>query len=207
MTTPLLNLPDTTAALWDRLYMVRLPRLEVASVEYLRTYGTYVTGQPEVDQWAANHLITTMRPIHELAEYHRQHVRIYLVQVNDAVEIHQAVQAHLEAWERKLRYGLNNGNAPLDDLMALEAFARTVYYHAKHRMPPESTASLFLQSISNPLKITPMNFFKTPPATTSPDGVTRIHAEPDTTSPTDHLGDFLRHHIGSLNIRRPIHGA
>jgi hypothetical protein len=41
---------DTTKALWERLYLVRLPRLEVASVQYLQTYGTYITGDKLIDQ-------------------------------------------------------------------------------------------------------------------------------------------------------------
>lgn len=211
-TTPVLTLTDTTAALWDRLYLVRLPRLEVVSIEYLQTYGTYITGDRTIDAASANQLITTMRPIHELAEYHRNHVNIYLVHADDAVEIHQAVHAHLAAWERKLRYGLNNGAAPVEDLITLESFARTVYLHAKHRMPPELPTSLFVRSLQNPLMyLTPEYMASSILAGMNQPQTTVInpHEDPEAADaqPTDHLAEFLRHHIGSLNLRNTRRGT
>ena len=196
------NQRDTTKALWERLYLVRLPRLEVSSVEYLQTYGTYITGDKAIDQTSANHLITTMKPIHELADYHKQHVAIHLVHAHDAVEIYKAVFAHLEAWETKLRFGMNVGDAPVEDLIALESFARSVYFHAQHRMPAESATSSFIQGLLGFARPGPLGFIE-PPKPMQDDSIRRFMAEdPKDPQPTDHLAEFLRNHIGSLNIHR-----
>lgn len=206
--TPVAQLPDTTKALWERLYMVRLPRLEATTIEYLQTYGTYITGDRAIDQTSANQLITTMKPIHELADYHRQHVPIRLVHVNDALEIYQAVQNHLEAWQRKLQYGLNTRNAPVNDLMALESFARTVYSHARHYMPPKSHASLFIQSLFSPMTLTVQNLFKTPLTEPEPAEVTVINgSQTPEEQPTDHIASFLKNHINTLNLQRGRYGT
>jgi hypothetical protein len=173
------------------------------SIPYLQTYGTYITGIKDVDQASANQLITTMKPIHELAEYHKRHVMIYLVNADDSTEIYKSVFAHLEAWERKLRFGMNVGDAPVEDLIALESFARTVYYNAQHRMPPESATSSFIQGLLGFAKPGPLGFIEAPKPVDTLEAFSRFTAnDPTATQPTDHLAEFLRAHIGSLALRR-----
>jgi hypothetical protein len=53
---------------------------------------------------------------------------------------------------------MNVGDAPVEDLIALESFARSVYFHAQHRMPPESATSSFIQGLLGFARPGPLGF-------------------------------------------------
>lgn len=139
---------DTTKALWDILYKVRLPYLQTTSVEYLKQFGVPTSGNKEIDKEMASQLITTYLPIVELVKHFKNGVQIRLVDHMDPKRIYDAISDHLENWKSQLTFGINIGEAPIDDLVDMDKFAHSVYEHAKYHMVDADDGSPLSKSLS-----------------------------------------------------------
>lgn len=151
---------DTTKAIWENLYMVRLPSLDATSVDFLKAHGTYITGNKRIDSANANNWLTTYLTIAKMVELHKEGVTISVLNPDDTKRIYDAIEAHLLAWRHELEYGVNIGNAPMQDLMDMDKFANTVYQHAKYHITPEFMDSLFARKIEEKFKSTTRKMLK-----------------------------------------------
>lgn len=151
---------DTTKAIWENLYLVRLPSLDATSVDFLKAHGTYITGDRRIDAANANSWLTTYITIAKMVELHKEGVAISVINPDDTKRIYDAIEAHLLAWRSELEYGVNIGNAPVQDLMDMDKFANTVYHHAKYHITPELIESLFARRIQDRFKATPNKMLK-----------------------------------------------
>ena len=146
---------DTTVEIWEHLYMVRVPSLDATSVQFIKAHGTYITGNKEIDNAAANDWITTYMPIAKMVELYKEGVTIAVVKYDDTKKIYEAIERHLTAWLQQLNHGLNIGNAPIEDLLEMDKFANTVYAHARHIITEEAVKDLFHMSIHKKFKAIP----------------------------------------------------
>lgn len=191
--------PDTTKLIWDYLYLARVPYLQSTSIEYLKRYGSYTTGDREIDRELSNQWITTMININQMVEYFREGVQIKIVNYNDTKEIYAHISEHLAAWNERLLKGINIGNAPIEDLILMDEFANAVYAHAKYQFTRETVNSIVARRLSEVGRFNGSNFFKTPLPTKKdnqqidPDGTIRINADdPNAPPERESLSDFLK---------------
>lgn len=146
-TTPK-QLKDTTVGIWDYLYYVRVPYLATMSVEYLREYGIPSSGDANIDREQANQLLSTYLSIAKLVDYHKEGVPIRVVNREDVKRIYDAISDHLNAWKEQLTQGINIGDAPIEDLLAMDRFANDIYGHVKYELINRETESNFVKAIS-----------------------------------------------------------
>lgn len=178
MPIPVPPVSDTTTLIWDRLFMCRIPNLQTMSEEYIRFFGMPTTGDPGIDKEMSNQLITTMISIAKMVEYSKDGISIRVVKTEDVKTIYEFISLHLQAWKHQISNGINIGNAPIDDLIAMDSFANIVYDKAKFQFTRTMADSIMTRYLSNSSKINKTNFFKegTDPTEVSL-GITRINQD------------------------------
>lgn len=190
---------DTTEKIWEYYYLVRVPELAATSVDYLKTYGTYITGDKGIDQALSNQWMTRQMTINNMIDLYRDGVQIKIVKESDVKEIYETIALHLEGWRSQLERGINIGDAPIEDLIAMDDFASAVYEFARHHLTRDTVNSIMAQRMAGIARLNPANFFNkpvTPGVETSEDGVSRINAiEEDRTPERDSLGAFLKERL------------
>lgn len=135
--------------LWDRYFIVKMLYLHSRSVEQVRRYGIRVSGIDEIDRNLDRQEITTQLNIDSMFEKHRQGVTIRVLRYDDTAEIYRIIHSHLIAWAEYLSTGVNIGNAPLKDLIELDAFASVVYDKAKSVFSQEEKVSALASNFTN----------------------------------------------------------
>ena len=199
----LLSVPgvDTAKALWDILYLVRIPQLQTTTITYMRAVGTYMTGNRQIDRTVAEQWTTTMLPISTMIDYYKEGAQIKIVKESDIESIYIAISEHLNAWIHQLTFGINIGNAPIDDLVAMDQFANDIYAHAKYHFKPGMAESFLTRQLEQSATFSPQNFFRPDPKAKkvpeTVDGVTRINEE-DPYPDRESLKDYLKAHLDTL---------
>lgn len=181
---------DTSKPLWENYYLARVPYIQSTSVDYMRTIGTYVTGDREVDKALSNQWVTTMMTIAQMVEYYADGAQIKIVKQADIKEIYTLISAHLDAWLHQLKYGVNIGNAPIHDLMTMDRFANEIYDHAKYHFTPDVMESLLIKGLVSASPFNPSNFFKNKDMTRKSEEEVN-NGIPERESLSDHLKEHL----------------
>ena len=141
--------PVTGNDIWDRYFMVKMLYLHSRSVEQIREYGVRISGVPEIDRDLDKQEIVTQANINMMFEKHRMGVTVRVVNYNDTAVIYKIIHSHLIAWVEYLSSGINVDDAPLKDLIELDAFAATVYKHAKCVFGSEERVSAISTNFRN----------------------------------------------------------
>jgi hypothetical protein len=195
---------DTTKLLWDDYFLIRVPLLQATSMDHIRMYGNYTTLDRDIDKTLASQWLTTMQPIHYMVDHYKEGLQVKIVHYKDVKTIYEHISKHLAAWKNMLEYGINVGDAPLDDLIAMDQFANAVYEHAKFQFTPDTVSSALAAALSKTAQFNKFNFF-TKPVQTSKDEVTDVMrfnrlTDPDYTD-RESLGEFLKSRIVGLTSR------
>lgn len=140
---------DTTELIWDRLFHCRVPQLATTSEVYLKFFGTPTTGDRAIDKELSNQLIDTYINIATMVEHHSTGVAVYVVKRSDTKIIYDYIDQHLRAWTKVLERGINVGTAPIDDLIAMDNFANSVYTVAQHEMKEGEEISPFIRYLNS----------------------------------------------------------
>ena len=131
----------TAWRIWNELYQVMIPYIQMLSIEELKQYGMPTTGDPGYDYGTANEMRLIMIPISEMVEYFSKGVQVSIVNKNDVKTIYERISDHLNEWKKNLETSLNIGSAPLEDLKLMDRFANAVYEHAKYQFTDDTIAS------------------------------------------------------------------
>jgi hypothetical protein len=151
---------DTTKNIWEYLFMVRVPLLQSVSIEQLKKTGVRISGNKTDDINIKNEWLTSYMPISQMVDYHREGTLIRVVNQSDLPVMYDFISRHLSAWKEQLEYGINIGNAPIDDLVAMDAFATAVYEHAVHQFSRMEADSLIARHLMTLTSVNRQNFFK-----------------------------------------------
>lgn len=151
---------DTTVYIFDYKFKVKIPNLQTQSVEYIRFFGVPTTGDSQIDQALKEEWITTMLPISQMVTYSNEGIPIKVCSYEDIKTIYNYISLHLNAWKNQIGNGINIGDAPIDDLIALDAFANVVYDHAKFQFDRSIADSILARHIGAVTKFNKHNFFK-----------------------------------------------
>lgn len=205
--TSYVNYQCTADVLWDHLYLVKFPKMATTSVDYLRAVGMHITGDRRIDETMAGEWITTYISIARMIEYYEKGVQIRIIKEDDVEDIYYKISAHLDAWINHLRYAINIGDAPIEDLIEMDRFANDIYSHAKYRMTGEVMNSFLRGKFAETLTFTPSNFMKLPSNAkiNSPlvlknpiSGVTTIHPLENEIPERVPLGNYLKEQLTGL---------
>ena len=195
---------DTTALLWDYYFSVKIPYLQSTSEDYLRIYGMPSTGNKQIDMEVANSWISTMANIATMVDHFKEGTPVRVVKQSDTKTIYDHISRHLENWKNKLQYGVNIGEAPIEDLIAMDRFANTVYEYAKYQFTPETISSLIGRDLSNVLGFTPSTFFTPGTVEVVHRPSDRLNTESLASSAEEGIGErdsmasFLKNSLGNL---------
>lgn len=165
------NTQDTTKLIWEYYFRVRFPYLQARSIDHVKLLGVAVSGNKHVDSDLNNQLTTTYMTINTMVDYFKEGVPIRVIDIKDTKIIYDYISRHLAAWKDRLFRGINIGNAPIDDLIAMDYFANSVYEHAKYMFIdnlPDSITARYASSLQN---LNPMNFFIKPASNIKEDDI------------------------------------
>lgn len=117
----------TGAPIWTDLFRVVVPYKYLVSQEQLQTFGLPHTGSDDLDQEAHNAMTTAYWTIDQIVESFRSGTRVTLPSKHELKIIYDTVYSYLLAWKDVLQYGINVGEAPIEDLLLLDQFAGSLY--------------------------------------------------------------------------------
>lgn len=138
---------DTTSAIWDLQWHCKVPQLQTTSEEYIRFFGTPTTFNNDIDRELAKQWIDTMLNIAKMVDLFRDGVPIRIVKYDDTKKIYDHIESHLQAWVYNLEHNLNIGDAPIDDLIAMNEFANNIHPIARSLYSGEIPGSSFMRAI------------------------------------------------------------
>lgn len=140
---------DTTIALWDILYKVKVPMQYLISETYIREFGMPSSGNKEIDQAQNSQYTVTYLNIDRMVELYRDGAPVYVLEADAPKKIYEAISEHLKAWRDTVENGINVNSAPYEDLILLDNFAHAIYENAKYTLTsaePESPFTKMLMS-------------------------------------------------------------
>lgn len=130
--------------IFDRKYEVRIKKIDNMSVEEIEFYGMYSTGDKDYDQELNNEIIVRWLSINEMVEYYKRGKPFSIVDPKNTEEIYEVTHKYLLSWKDKLQNSVNIGNAPVEDLIALDGMASAIHGYACQYMKIERTQSPLL---------------------------------------------------------------
>lgn len=195
---------DTTAKLWETLYKVRVPYQLTRSIADIEKYGTPITGNHDVDNSTLDDWITTMKPVSDIVDLFMEGKPVALVNREDMKTIYQDIQDHIYAWKKKLEVGVNIGDAPIEDLIAMDEFAEIIHNLASKEVNAGLSDSLIVRQLGVNSIASARNFFSgdalakiTGKVDTS--GTLVVNGEDDDTEVRDGLGEFFKSRSMNIN--------
>lgn len=162
--------------IWEPLFKCAIPQLQTTSTTYLKMFGSPTTGDPDMDKVLANQELTTYITIAKMVEYYKKGVPVKVLKYSDTKTIYEYIEHHVRSWKQRLEKGINIGGAPVEDLIAMDQFATTVYQHARHLISQEEIDSFLIKSMNSVQSTNRFNVIK---PLVDELQVTRINAEDD----------------------------
>ena len=148
------NERDTSWYIFNQKFRCSVPHIAMRSTEHLQHFGMPSCGIKEIDTETARERIDTYLSIAQMVEYFQKGTIVGVKKVADTKIIYERIVDHLNAWKKQLREGLNNGEAPLQDLIDLDQFANAVYAHAQFHFTNDIVESLLMRRMD---EIMPFN--------------------------------------------------
>lgn len=140
---------NTEKKIFDELYLCKISNYKSMSADYLKMFGTPTTFNDDIDHELSKELIKVMIPIAKMVDYFKEGIVVRVVKPSDTKLIYESISLHLSLWRDHLEKGLNIGNAPMEDLIAMDAFASAVYPHATAFFTGSQVESLFNRQTRN----------------------------------------------------------
>lgn len=141
-------------------FMCAIPELQSRSVNHIKVFGTPTTGDKQIDAQLAKQWLTTFLSIQEMVNYHKEGVSIRIRAKSDVALMYDYISKYLQAWKTFLNEGLNIGEAPIDELIAMDRFANEVYEHAKYQFTRQIADSIIAKNLTSTVRFNKNNFFK-----------------------------------------------
>lgn len=133
--------------IWNELYQVMVPYIQMLTIEELQEYGMPTSGVPSYDYGTANEMRQIMIPIAQMVVYYHRGTQVYVCNKEDTKRIYERISDHLNEWKLELTKSLNIGEAPLEDLKLMDQFANSVYEHAKYQFTDDTIASFLARRV------------------------------------------------------------
>lgn len=154
--------PNTSSDyyIWEPRFRCSIPQLQTTSPTHMRLFGTHTTGDPDTDRVLANQDIVTFLTIADMVKHYKNGVPIKVLKYDDTKTIYEYIEHHIHCWKKRLETGINIGNAPIEDLITMDAFASTVYQHARHLINEDEINSFLIKAMGSVQKFNKFNLVK-----------------------------------------------
>lgn len=129
---------NTTSLIFDCLFPCIVPYHATRSIEEMRVRGLHHSGVREIDSRFHKQRTRVMLSIADMVGKYREGIAVAVVEPNDVPKIYEYVQKHLFAWTDYMESAAVNMKPPLDDLIALDQFADSLFNYVKYE--PKKTA-------------------------------------------------------------------
>lgn len=128
MTTERIN--KAGAPIWERLFGIKIRFKDTIDLSQVQSRGIPTVGDSSIDNAVLNDWVYKYITINDMVEYHRNGISFIIITHKETGDIYNIIHEYLLAWKDLVVNGLNIGNAPLEDLIALDSFATSIYPHA-----------------------------------------------------------------------------
>lgn len=202
--SPVSELKRTKQIYETKLFKVTVPVVSTMSIEEIRAYGVYQSGNKDVDKSMNSNTVNVMITTKAILEYFKQGVTIRLPKPNDVKEIYIVIQNYLNAWRNTLENGINLIEAPTEDLIELDTLAEEVFSRAKWYFNSNETASALSIYFNSVNRTTVNNFFDNSVKNVFNTDVTTINPINDNDNGADResLSDFFKRKMYSTKFHR-----
>jgi len=202
--SPVSELKRTKQIYETKLFKVTVPVVSTMSIEEIRAYGVYQSGNKDVDKAMNSNTVNVMITTKAILEYFKQGVTIRLPKPNDVKEIYIVIQNYLNAWRNTLENGINLIEAPTEDLIELDTLAEEVFSRAKWYFNSNETASALSIYFNSVNRTTVNNFFDNSVKNVFNTDVTTINPINDNDNGADResLSDFFKRKMYSTKFHR-----
>lgn len=202
--SPVSELKRTKEIYETKLFKVTVPVVSTMSIEEIRAYGVYQSGNKDVDRSMTGNTVNVMITTKAILDYFKQGVTIRLPKPNDIKEIYTVIQNYLNAWRNTLENGINLIEAPTEDLIELDSLAEEVFSRAKWYFNSNETASALSIYFNNINRTTVNNFFDNSVKNVFNTDVTTINPITDNDNGADResLSDFFKRKMYSTKFHR-----
>lgn len=146
-----LDYPLNIQILFFNRYAVDVPSIALRSYSELRERGVYAIDDDEDENLRFHEApVETSLTVNRIFEIWQSGYAVNVLKMEDTVIIFNAITLHLQQWVGYLNQGIQIGDAPFEDLVALDAFADKVYIYARHERAKKNIP-YFANAISNSL--------------------------------------------------------
>lgn len=135
------SIQTTGKPIWERLFGIKMRYKDTVDLNTVEIRGVPTTGDSQWDKALLNDWVYKYITIDQMVEYHRNGIAFVITDHKETKDIYEIIHAYLHAWKEHIQNGINIGNAPIDDLMALDALATSMYDHASEHIRAELTPS------------------------------------------------------------------
>lgn len=193
---------DTASDIFDRVWRCVFSKNLTTSEEYYRVFGKASTGYKHLDKQCKDEIVDTYITIEKMVEYFKKGVTVGIVRYDDVEKIYECIERHLLRWKEQFEYGVNIGDAPVEDLVDLDRFANAIYDKAKYTMTPELVDSLMVRQMARTTTLSRSTLFN---KTQELESVTTGEINEDKYPVRKELGDVFKSTVigfrrwGSLN--------
>lgn len=159
--------------IWEDLYTAMIPDQVTQNASYVRVFGTYSSGNKQVDKMMENNLTTVKIPIIRMVEYYSNGIHVEIPKRESMLEIHRAIEMYLQEWRQHIDHAINSDVHKHKDLvLALEAFSKKIYSKAMPKEVVSDAMSVANLGLINPLM--QMQLDKQPVSKPDYDGIGRL---------------------------------
>lgn len=138
---------DTTIDIWEKVWRCAFSDNKTRGERNHRLYGKNITGVKSIDASVPDQIVETYITINDMVEYHRRGITVEIINYDDCKKIYDCIEKHILAWKKNIENCVNIGDAPLEDLIAMDDFANAIYDKAKYLMPTEFIGSPALRHL------------------------------------------------------------
>lgn len=112
-------------------YYAYISGLYLYSTEDIATFGYVTTGDSETDRVLATEEREVILTIAQMVAIHAEGGGVRLRNPKDSAQIYELIYTHLSDWRHEIENNPYRRKAPLDDLRAMDEFARELHEYAK----------------------------------------------------------------------------
>lgn len=128
--------------IWNKLYTVLIPDQYTLDKAYLSKFGTYSSGNKQIDEMMSNNFTTVMIPISKILEYFIDGIPIQIPSRDDMIQMHKDIELYLLEWKDYIKYNVNHNLHSYQQLiLSLEKLSKYIYSKTK---PNEVIDTLFM---------------------------------------------------------------
>jgi hypothetical protein len=134
--------------IWERLFLTSMVYKDTLTTEHIRQFGMPTVGDDSIDADMHNHMVDRYLTINQMVDYYKEGISVYIKIHTETKDIYDIISSYLLCWVQYLQNGINIGGAPIDDLIALDRFASSVYDHAVEHITDDFIHSHLVNTMS-----------------------------------------------------------